>query len=75
MKLQEVFEWIKKVSKTEKQERDIDKKDPYATIKHKTKKLGFRLYGSHNNRTTKKRSRHVQYVEVNGRTKPIYHKH
>ncbi len=73
MKLKEVREWIKKIAKKEEVHvRKIDKEDPYATIKHKTKTLGFRHYSGHNNRK-RTRGRNVQYVTVNGRTKPIYH--
>ena len=38
----------------------------------KEKTLGARRYEKHNNRKTTK-GRHVQYVELNGITKPIYH--
>lgn len=73
MKLKEIWAALKKaVKKPELQVRAIDKEDPYATIKHKTKTLGFRHYDGHNNRK-RTRARHIQYVTVNGRTKPIYH--
>ena len=73
MKLKEIFESIKKATKkAEVQVREIDKEDPYATIKHKTKTLGFRHYSGHNNRK-RTRGRSVIYVTVNGFTKPIYH--
>lgn len=72
MKLKEIWNWIKKVAKPEKELRAIDKEDPYATIKHKTKTLGFRGMRNHNNRKITK-GRNVQYVEINGITKPIYH--
>jgi len=72
MKLKEIWNAIKKIAKPEKQERAIDKEDPYMTIKHKTKTVGFRSMRNHNNRKSTK-GRHVQYVQVNGITKPIYH--
>jgi hypothetical protein len=72
MKLKEIFEQIKKIVKPEKQVRPIDVKDPYATIKHKTKSIGFRHYSRHNNRKRTKR-RNIQYVKVGRTSKPIYH--
>ena len=73
MKLKEIWESIKRVFKKAKPEiREIDKEDPYATIKHKTKTLGFRHYAGHNNRK-RTRGRNVQYVQVGKYMKPIYH--
>jgi len=73
MKLKAIFEWIKKAThKPDKEERPIDKEDPYAIIKHKTKSLGFRLRAQHNNRK-RTRGRNIQYVQVGDSTKPIYH--
>ena len=73
MKLKEVWESIKKIAKKpDIQVREIDKEDPYATIKHKTKTLGFRHYGGHNNRK-RTRGRNIQYVRGIKLTKPIYH--
>jgi hypothetical protein len=73
MKIKEIWEAIKKVvRKPDVQVREIDKEDPYATIKHKTKTLGFRHYSRHNNRKAT-RGRHIQYVQVGKHTKPIYH--
>jgi|WetSurMetagenome_2_1015567.scaffolds.fasta_scaffold00103_80 hypothetical protein len=72
MKLKDIFNWIRKIAKPEKQIREIDKEDPYATIKHTTKTLGFRHYARHNNRKAT-RGRHLQYVKIGNSTKPIYH--
>jgi hypothetical protein len=72
MKLKEIWEWIKKVAQPEKQVRKIDIEDPYATIKHKTKTLGFRNMKRHNNRKPN-RARHIQYIKTGKYTKPIYH--
>lgn len=73
MKLKEIWEAIKKIAhKEEKLVREIDKADPYATIKHKTKSLGFRHYLRHNNRK-RTRGRNIQYIFVDGISKPIYH--
>lgn len=74
MKLKEIFNWIKKVAKPEKEVRPIDFEDPYATIKHKTKQryIGMRSMRSHNNRKLT-RGRYVQYVTVGKTSKPIYH--
>ena len=72
MKLKSIWNWIKKVTTPEKQDRAIESDDPYATIKHKTKTLGFRSYKGHNNRRRTK-GRHIQYVTVGNHTKPIYH--
>jgi hypothetical protein len=74
MKLKEIFEAIKKVAKPEKQIRAIDIEDPMATIKHKTKVryIGMRVMPRHNNRKSTN-GRRVQYVVVNGISKPIYH--
>lgn len=73
MKLKEILDAIKKATKKpDVQFREVDKEDPYATIKHKTKTLGFRHYSRHNNRKRTK-GRNIQYVMVNGYTKPIYH--
>jgi len=73
MKLKEVFESLKKLFKKPQIEiRQIDKEDPYATIKHVTKTLGFRHYSRHNNRKRTK-GRNIQYVKIGSRTKPIYH--
>ena len=38
----------------------------------KEKHIGRRNHSQHNNRKNSK-GRHVQYIEVNGITKPIYH--
>lgn len=73
MKLLEIWNEIKKITKKpDIQIRDIDKEDPYATIKHKTKTLGFRSYKAHNNRK-RTRGRHVQYTHLGKFSKPIYH--
>lgn len=73
MKLKEVWGQIKKIAKKpDIQIREIDKKDPYATIKHKTKTLGFRSYKGHNNRKST-RGRYIQYVYLGKFSKPIYH--
>lgn len=73
MKTVKFFNWLKSIFKTtETLDREIDKEDPYATIKHKTQTLGFRHHRLHNNRKSTK-GRNAQYVTVNGRTKPIYH--
>ncbi len=72
MKLKEIFEAIKKVTKPEKEVRPIDKEDPYATIKHRTKSIGMRLMRPHNNRK-RTRGRNIQYVIVGKTSKPIYH--
>ena len=72
MKIKEIWNWIKKVTQPKKQERITEKEDPYAMIKHKTKSLGFRHHKAHNCRR-KTRGRNIQYVTLNGRTKPIYH--
>jgi len=73
MKLKEIWEAIKKIThKEEKFVRQIDKEDPYATIKHKTESLGFRHYLRHNNRK-RTRGRNIQYVHIGKATKPIYH--
>ena len=73
MKLKEIWETIKKIAhKEEKLVREIDKEDPYATIKHKTKTLGFRHYSRHNNRK-RTRGRNIQYIFIDGISKPIYH--
>lgn len=73
MKLKEIWEAIKKIAKKEdKLVRPIDKEDPYATIKHKTRSLGFRHHLRHNNRK-RTRGRNIQYVVIDGVSKPIYH--
>jgi len=72
MKLKEIFNWIKKVAKPEKQIREIDKEDQFAMIKLKTKDLGFRHHKSHNNRKVT-RGRRRQYVTIGKYSKPIFH--
>ena len=72
MKLKEIFNWLKRAGKPEKEVRPIDIEDPYATIKHKTRSLGFRMMISHNNRK-QTRGRHIQYTYVGRYSKPIYH--
>lgn len=72
MKLKDIFNWLKKAGKPEKQERETEKEDMYAMVKHITKTLGFRSHRKHNNRKLT-RGRRIQYVIVNGRSKPIYH--
>ena len=72
MKLKNIWEGIRKVTKPEKQVRDAERDDPYATIKHKTKTLGFRSMKAHNNRR-RTRGRNIQYVTIGKHTKPIYH--
>ena len=72
MKIKEIWNWIKKVAKPEKQVREIEKDDPYAMVKHTTKTVGFRSMRNHNNRK-RTNGRNIQYVEVNGISKPIYH--
>ena len=72
MKLKEIWNWIKKIAKPEQEIRQIDIEHPYATIKHKTKTLGFRGMRNHNNRK-QTRGRRIQYVIVDGISKPIYH--
>lgn len=61
MKLKEIWNWIKKVAKPETQQREIDKEDMFAMVKHTTKTLGFRSHRRHNNRKLTK-GRNVQYV-------------
>jgi len=73
MKLKQIFEWIKKIGKPEKQTRPIDAEDPYSMIKHKTKSLGFRMMLSHNNRK-RTRGRNIQYTQIGRYSKPIYHR-
>ena len=72
MKLKDIFNWNKKAGEAEPEIRPIDKEDPYSTIKHKTKSLGFRKihYGNNRKRT---RGRNIQYVVVGKSSKPIYH--
>jgi len=41
-------------------------------LKDITSGIGVRFYLTHNNRKLT-RGRHVQYVHVGGRSKPIYH--
>jgi len=75
MKLKELWNWLTRANKgKEKVEREIEKSDPFATIKHKTKDryLGIRFIGQHNNRKAT-RGRHIQYVLGDGISKPIYH--
>ena len=73
MKLIRFWSWIKSLFKHQRTEKVfVPDGDPYAMIKHRTKTLGFRSHDSHNNRKRTK-GRHIQYVEVNGMTKPIYH--
>ena len=77
MKLKDIFNSIFKINpKPEKEERSIDHDDPYAMIKHATKRkyeVGRRSMPRHNNRKLTN-GRRVQYViGENGITKPIYH--
>ena len=73
MKLLKFWNWIKSLFKHQKSGKVfIPDNDPFAMIKHTTKSLGFRSHRRHNNRKVTK-GRPVQYVTVNGISKPIYH--
>jgi hypothetical protein len=74
MKLKEIFNWLKRAGKPEKEIRPIDIEDPFAIIKHKTREryIGRRSMPMHNNRR-QTRGRHIQYIQVGRVTKPIYH--
>lgn len=75
MKLIKFWSWVKSLFKHEKPGKVfIPDNDIYGMIKHdtKTRYLGARSMRRHNNRKTTK-GRHVQYVNVSGITKPIYH--
>jgi hypothetical protein len=74
MKLKDIFNWIKKITKPEKGVAPVIADDPYAMIKHKTQEryIGRRKMEKHNNRKMT-RGRRVQYVQVGKVSKPIYH--
>lgn len=74
MKLKELWNWLTKGGEKKHTHPPIEKEDMYAMIKHKTKErsLGIRAMNKHNNRKVT-RGRKVQFVEVNGVSKPIYH--
>jgi hypothetical protein len=75
MKLKDIFNWLKKAGKPEKDAIPIIEDDPYAMIKHKTQRrysTGSRIMPKHNNRKMT-RGRRVQYVTGTSGTKPIYH--
>jgi hypothetical protein len=74
MKLKELWKWLTKSGDKNPERPPIEKEDMFGTIKHATRKryLGIRAMGKHNNRKMT-RGRRIQYVEVNGITKPIYH--
>ena len=75
MKLRDIFKWLKKAGKPEKDAIPIIKDDPYAMIKHSTQRrysIGRRIMPKHNNRKMT-RGRRIQYVTGTNGNKPIYH--
>jgi hypothetical protein len=73
MKLLKFWKWIKSLFRHQKSgEVFVPDNDPSGMIKHKTKTLGFRSYGKHNNRK-RTRGRNVQYIFIGNKSKPIYH--
>jgi len=74
MKLKELWNWLTKGGEKKHEIPPQIAEDTYAMIKHttKTRSLGSKSYGKHNNRK-RTRGRRIQYMQVGKYTKPIYH--